>query len=374
VQIYRSVTVRGAGQGKTILEAPGPERVALNVATDQLQVTVEGLTVRGGRRGVQVGTGPAGDVTLRSVRVEGCSAAQNGYDAAVFVFDRAKLTLEDASVSQNHWLGLLTFHNARLTLKHTDVGDNANTGLWTQHDSVVGIEGGSTFAQSGYRAIDATGNSKVAVQDSTISTSGDAGVVARDDATVTLLRAEVSDNSNGGVVAYDRTTVTITGSSITKNTFYGVDVKGSSRATIADSRITGTPSATGSGHFSVALHLEDESQATVTGSTISDNYDAGAMIAESAQATLIGNTITNNGRGASTYSSISVGPSMYGKTQAVSVEISDNTITGNGGCGVAVGSSTGIHIVGHGNMISGNGGGQLCGTTSKFPAGFGGGK
>jgi hypothetical protein len=65
---------------------------------------------------------------------------------------------------------------------------------------------------------------------------------------------------------------------------------------------------------------------------------------------------------------------IFSSKSTATVEISGNTITGNGGCGVDVATSPGIHVTGHGNTISGNDRGQLCGMTSKFPAGFGGGK
>ena len=51
VEIYKSVTLRGAGPDKTILQAPAPDWLALDVATDSLQVTVDGLRITGGRSG-----------------------------------------------------------------------------------------------------------------------------------------------------------------------------------------------------------------------------------------------------------------------------------------------------------------------------------
>ena len=61
-------------------------------------------------------------------------------------------------------------------------------------------------------------------------------------------------------------------------------------------------------------------------------------------------------------------------SETIQAEISSNKIQNNANCGVFADSDSGIRITGKTNTISGNSGGQLCGTTSKFPGGFGGGK
>jgi parallel beta-helix repeat protein len=60
--------------------------------------------------------------------------------------------------------------------------------------------------------------------------------------------------------------------------------------------------------------------------------------------------------------------------ETATTEISGNTIRGNANCGVRVDSDAGLKVTGQGNTISDNKNGNLCGTTAKYPRGFGGGK
>jgi nitrous oxidase accessory protein NosD len=61
-------------------------------------------------------------------------------------------------------------------------------------------------------------------------------------------------------------------------------------------------------------------------------------------------------------------------SETATTEISGNTIRGNANCGVRVDSDAGLKVTGQGNTISDNKNGNLCGTTAKYPRGFGGGK
>ena len=143
-------------------------------------------------------------------------------------------------------------------------------------------------------------------------------------------------------------------------------MQGSANATIINNRITGNTTANQSnGH---GIGAGGASHATIRDNTISGNDRRGLSLFGGAQITISNNTISNN-----LENGILIGGSDVAN-ESVQVDISSNTIQSNKSCGVNVDSDSGIKITGKSNTISGNTKGQLCGTTNKFPAGFGGGK
>ncbi|MBI1742386.1 right-handed parallel beta-helix repeat-containing protein [Candidatus Acetothermia bacterium] len=110
------------------------------------------------------------------------------------------------------------------------------------------------------------------------------------------------------------------------------------------------------------------SKVTIRGNTIMGNPSSGVLLFDNVQATVTDNTIASNGVDG-------IGIGFSGVTNdMVRAEISSNLIQNNRNCGVAADNDAGITITGQSNTITGNRNGQLCGDTSKFPTGFGGGK
>jgi hypothetical protein len=252
VQIYKSVKIIGAGPDQTVLQAPGPEWTALNIATDQLDVMIEGLKVTGGRRGVQIDTGPAGSVNLRNVKVE--SNGSGGVsEGGIMIFGQGVTTLDQAGVSGNRGEG----------------------GLW------------------------AFGQPKITIQNSTISQNNWDGLVADGQSTITIENSKVMQNARG-IAAFDQTVLTIRTSTISenlnppgeRNTGWGIVLWDSVRATIVGSTIARNEG--------VAVKMAVAVQATLQDNTVIGNMLNGILVGdtsvanETIQAELSRNQIQNN--------------------------------------------------------------------------------
>ncbi len=126
VQIYKSVTIRGAGSDQTVIQAPSNEHVAINIATDQLQVTLEGFKVTGGRRGLTAATGPAGNVTFSDMKIEANGAGRNptNGDAGLWILEQTTATLDQVSIVGNQGTGLQAGGGAKVTIQKSTVARN----------------------------------------------------------------------------------------------------------------------------------------------------------------------------------------------------------------------------------------------------------
>jgi len=198
VQIYKSVKIVGAGPDQTVLQAPGPEWTALNIATDQLDVVIEGLKVTGGRRGVQIDTGLAGSVTLRNVKVES-NGSRGSTDVGILVFGQGIVTLDQTSISRNQgFRGLWAFGQPQVTLQNSTISQNSGSG------------------------IEAIGQSTITIRTSTISEN---------------LNPPGERNSGWGIVLWDSVRATIVGSTIARNEGVAVKMAVAVQATLQDNTV-----------------------------------------------------------------------------------------------------------------------------------------
>jgi parallel beta-helix repeat protein len=128
---------------------------------------------------------------------------------------------------------------------------------------------------------------------------------------------------------------TLEDNEIRSNRVVGVVLRNFAEATIVNNRINHTrPNA--QGQFGRGIRLLDRAKASIVGNTIRENASQGILLGSSDRA--------------------------------------KNIVRDNRGCGVHTDNDRDIKITGQNNIITGNTNAQLCGTTSKFPAGFGGGK
>jgi hypothetical protein len=200
VQIYKSVKIVGVGPDQTVLQAPGPEWIALNIATDQLDVMIEGLKVTGGRRGVQIATGLAGSVTLRNVKVES-NGSRGSTDVGILVFGQGIVTLDQTSISRNQgFRGLWAFGQPQVTLQNSTISQNSGSG------------------------IEAIGQSTITIRTSTISEN---------------LNPPGERNSGWGIVLWDSVRATIVGSTIVRNEGVAVKMAVAVQATLQDNTVIG---------------------------------------------------------------------------------------------------------------------------------------
>ncbi len=419
VQIYKSVTIRGEGPEFTVLQAPGSDWTGVTVSTDQVQVTLEGLRVTGARRGVHVATGPAGQVTLRNVKIDGNGNA-GSTNVGIYVEDDSTLTLDQVNISEtkeNH--GLSTMQQAKVTLQNSTIAKNGAIGIAANGQTIT-IENSTiigntnqgislqanikamirknTVAENGtFQGVGLFNNATATIEENTITRNGGTGIFMRQSAQATIVNNRITENRpdargnlGPGIVLRENAQATIRKNTVADNSEIGVYVSDNARATVEDNDITGNrvvgfvlgrfaeatiinnrinrtrPNA--QGQFGRGMTIEGDSKATIRENQIVGNAERGIRLLDRAKSTIIGNTIRENAA-----QGILLGSSDRAN-ETIQAEISQNTVQNNRGCGVHTDNDRDIKITGQNNNISGNTGGNLCGDLNKFPTGFGGGK
>jgi parallel beta-helix repeat protein len=396
VQIYKSLKIVGAGAGKTILQAPGPQWVAVNVATNGLNVTLEGLTVTGGRRGVQVNGGSATSLTLRGVTVEK-NGAGKGNDFGLRVTGDVRVFLSGTTIGRNDGIGI-TVANGRASVQidQSTIADNSLYGIYLQAASETSITSSQITgtranadgsngvglclrgtAKATARACTISGNrygiylienSSADITDSSVAGSARYGIRIRDSARMTLTNSRVTGGTGDGSDTYiygsgilvgDTCTATLQNCTVENNYMYGLSISGSAHVTIGGGAvrsnagqgiaITGTTTAEitscevsgtkqspgASPCCGSGVVARGESQVTIRGCPISGNAEAGVWTGDSATVSVSGSTISSN---------LNSGVDCSGTAHTT---IQDNTISGNAACGIVASESAEVVISGN---------------------------
>ncbi len=172
------------------------------------------------------------------------------------------------------------------------------------------------------------------VQNSDSITIEELQIVASDtgiwvvDSSTTISQVEVRENAFGMVLA-GAAEVTIEESALNKNTDRGLGIFEDAQATITQSTIAQN-GATG------GISVSGNASLTLAESVVVENVFVGVWVGEDARAVLTNNEISRNRENAS-------GIALLHHAQ---VEISENTIVGNAGCGVGLFEDQGITITG----------------------------
>lgn len=248
---------------------------------------------------------------------------------------------------------------------------------------------------------------KAIIRENTISGSWHFGILGQGGSTLTIQKNTISGNGKSGrgvddgtgnvggiAVLTPKTTATIEDNTIADNRMFGIWVASMGApavATLARNRITGTKKDIDNKN-GIGLFVAENGKATLMEDVITGNQDAGIWATDSASVIVEKSTINENdlyGVYATFNASIAIRQTtvssnkatgiQIGATdvadEAVQAEVSGSTVQKNGQCGVFVdGDIPSGNVTGQGNTISENVGGQLCGKTSTFPTGFGGGK
>lgn len=240
------------------------------------------------------------------------------------------------------------------------------------------------------------------IVENTISGNWHFGLVGQGGSTLTIQKNMISGNGSGGKGVDDgggqvggiglfsrKTTAVIEDNTIADNRMFGIWVAGPAVATLTRNRIIGTKKDIDNEN-GIGLFASEEGKATLNNVTITGSEGAGTWTTDSAKVTLEQSTVSDNGFHG-VYATLNASVTIKQTTvsnnkgtgiqlgatdvsgEAVQAEISENTVQKNGQCGVFVDGDI-SSVTGQGNMISENANGQLCGKTSTFPTGFGGGK
>jgi predicted outer membrane repeat protein len=308
--ITDSVTVRGAGAARTVIDGQQHDRLfdIRGVPPNSMQVVLQGLTVRNGfvigdGGGIRVGNA---DLLVRDCVVSGNRASQTGggiSNAAAPGTGNVTLirTTVDLNSSASNGGGISVTGSSTLTLKNSTVRRNTagGTGGGIQASTATvtnSIVGGNTAKSvgGGIAAITATvANSTVSGNSAGPSEGG--GISATSTANVT--NSTVSGNTAGTIGGGIRAaTANVTNSTVNDNT------AGNSGGGIHSGTATVTNS-TVSGNFALASGGISATTANVTGSTVSGNNaktgggGISATTANVANSTVSGNTAGDRGGG-----------------------------------------------------------------------------
>ena len=379
VQIYKSLKIVGAGAGKTILQAPGPEWVAVNLATNGLEVTLEGLTVTGGRRGVQVNAGQDARLTLQDVTIEKNGTGKKN-DFGVRIHGNVKVAILRTTIAQNEGIGLVAGGGApEVTIQEGTVTGNRQIGIYAISAcqltaTNVRITGTRTDldAKYGDGAL-GTENANVSFQGCTISGSARFGIGLYANSKCTIAASTLADNTYRGLALYGSSTASVVDCTISGNIHQGVYAAETSKATLMNSRVTATK-AESDGTYGDGVQVNESGEVSIQGCTISESARFGVVLYANSKCTIAASTLADNAyRGLGLYgsSTASVADSAIERNtqQGIYVgETSEATITN---CRVVDSRPDSDGKFGDGIGVTGSGKLTVQGTTVSGSARFG---
>lgn len=243
VQLYKSVKIAGAGTDNTTIHARSEEWTCVNVATDDVVVFLDGIRLTGGRRGMSIATGPNGVVGLSHVQIDrtGLPPAPglplDPYSSGLYVFGQSHVVLRDSKLVDNEWLGIVAYGDASIVIDASSITGCKNTGLWALEQCTVELKNGSVIDKSGFRGIDATGNSRISIAGGSIRENENIGVVARDNPVVIIQDAAVSGNGDTGIWGLGTADLTLERCTVEQNKLHGIDIAEATVATLVDTNV-----------------------------------------------------------------------------------------------------------------------------------------
>jgi uncharacterized repeat protein (TIGR01451 family)/CSLREA domain-containing protein len=219
LDITSDITINGAGASTTIIDANGIDRVFDVNATLGGDLTVSGVTIKGGNPNNSGGGINGGPVTLTNVIVTGNTTGLLGNGGGIRTYANQAVTLTDVTISGNSTLG-------------------AGGGVAIDHATLtnVTVSGNSACCRAGIAVGNAT-LTNVTVSGNTATTtsggSGQGGGIGSD-GTLSLTNVTVIDNSapagtGGGLQALPGSTFTL------KNTIVADNIGGNCTGIITSS-------------------------------------------------------------------------------------------------------------------------------------------
>jgi len=203
LRIEKALVVRGQGPEATVIQAERAGPPVLWVGRDA-QVTVEGLTIKGGRGGhispelSSAGVFLADQAVLNLRQVKIIQNAASG----VFVSGEASLSAEEVEIAQNMRYGVELMAQARARFEKAKILQNSMGGVWLSSASVLELENSVVTENSGL------------------------GLWARDGAKVRLWATEVRANQGPGIRGQDGAEVMLLGSQVLRHPEVGVEILG----------------------------------------------------------------------------------------------------------------------------------------------------
>jgi len=201
--IWKSVTIRGAGQDQTIL------RGGVSIIAGVSGVVIERLTVG---RSVEDGLLIYGHVELRRLVIL-------GNNDGLEIRGSAQVTLTDCTISENGD-GLIIVGSAQAVLTNCTINNNKDIGLYiTAQVNLTDC----TVSENGSDGLYILGRGQQVLTNCTISKNGKNGLRAFALAEVKLENCVIESNAEDGILVLDEVQITVRNSIIRHNAEWGVE-------------------------------------------------------------------------------------------------------------------------------------------------------
>jgi parallel beta-helix repeat protein len=213
LRIERSLTLRGVGQEKTVIEGreEGYPTVRI-ISTKEVAVRIEGLTIAGAH----------GE----------CADWHRGICAnGLLVQGPAQVKIIDSTVSENRKSGLFLGGEAQVEIIDSAISRNGHYGLWLMDWAQAKVSY-SIISRNGFGPADGLdsardgialrGSAWAEIVDSTISKNGHHGLWVSASAQAEISGSTISGNKRGGIWLRDGAQARIWGNRIIDNNGYGV--------------------------------------------------------------------------------------------------------------------------------------------------------
>lgn len=229
LNVWKNVTIKGAGAGKTIIQASttGPDAGIdrlFDVRVNDVRLAIADVTLRHGNAGAASGgaiqvAGSSATVVLDRVVIAKNRAVSNDGGALA---TRGTLTIRDSVIRDNVSQGAAIQHgNGALTIRRTTIsGNTTNVGAIRYAGGGTGLIdsstlSGNTAAAAGNGSAIQLGTSsddptKLTVRNSTIANNkgaGTAAIAARESTTLVIQSSTIANNAGYGIWAPSQTTL-----------------------------------------------------------------------------------------------------------------------------------------------------------------------
>ena len=254
LKIGKSLTLRGAGAGKTVIKGAQEGQAVVDIWGSENEVILERLTITGSKY------------------------------SGLHVVGSACVSLRDSEVSSNGRYGLYVGGRGRVTLRNSKVSDNGEVGLRVWYESHVSLQNSQVSGNS--TGLEVLFFAHVSLQDSQVSGNENFALEVYNYAQITLQDSQILGNGRSGLRVWDSARVSLRDSQVSRNRGCGLEVWGSARAILGNCRV--------SGNGVHGLYVTGSARVSLRDSQVSGNGMTGLDLNHSARAEVVNNKFLDN--------------------------------------------------------------------------------
>lgn len=249
IKISKPLTLRGAGEEKTIIKGAKNGPVVWITSNEEILVKIGGMTITNAKKGdCKYGhTAPCGngivihdkvkavitdsiiqknnddgillDFIEFPVTISNCIINKNG-DVGVYL-DYSSANISDSTISENFWGGIQVYDESQLTLSGSRISKNQHDGIYLTGtlllDSPQATISNSTISGNGDDGIELMCSSKASITNSTISENRGDGIILQDPSKAKIDNNNIHDNGSYGIFASPKNLISCTGNNVYGN-------------------------------------------------------------------------------------------------------------------------------------------------------------